>query len=998
VLRSRVVWDGVNEPLQVVHRQVTVPTAHDDWRHLSKADQELQRQRLLAADRVAGMDLTTAPLMRLVIVRCSDDEVLLLWTSHHVLVDGWSSAAVYAEVFQQYMAIVAGRGPELVVRRPFRDYLHWLSAQDRGQAQEYWRGVLSGIDSPTPLPYDRAPVEAHRTESSQSVPVELAVQESSRLHRMAKRNGLTVNSIVQGAWALLLSRYSGQRDVVFGTTVSGRPAELPGVEEMIGMFINTIPTRVHVPDRQNVVSWLQELQTAQVEARRFDFVSLTQLQTFSGVPNGINLFDSIVVFENYPIDNSSAENGMYVHDAQVVDTTNFPLTLCAYLDYQLRLQLGYDPTLFDAATIERMVGHLEMLLNGIAEDLNRPLAEVPMLTDTERLQVLKAWNDTDHVIPAGTVPSLFAEQVRRAPDVTAVISDDAELSYAELDMRANRLAHRLVRLGVGPECSVGVLMERSVDLVVAELAIAKAGGAYVPLDVRAPVSRMRLLLAETAALVLVTDRTWETIAREIHSADVILVDADLSLLDEPADPPVMQPHPDNLVYVMYTSGSTGTPKGVAVRHRDVVALAFDRRFTGGGHERVLLHSPLAFDASTYELWVPLLNGGQVVIAPPGDLDVDILRRLITEHGVTGLFLTTGLFRIIAQESPECLAGACEVWTGGEIVPAAAIRQVLETCPGLVVVDVYGPTETTTYATERGMSTADAVPDRVPIGRPLDNMRVYVLDRHLRPVPPGVPGELFIAGAGLARGYLSRPGLTAERFVANPFGDPGSRMYRTGDVVRWISAGELEFIGRADEQVKIRGFRIELGEIEALLRQHIDIGETVVLARQDQPGAKRLVAYVVPTSAEAVDMAGLRAHLATVLPDYMVPSAFVTLDKLPLNPNGKLDRKALPAPELGAVTSVGYVAPRTETEQLLADIWTQVLGVKQIGVEDDFLELGGDSLRSMRLTSRARTAFDVVLTPRDVLTVRTVSALAELVEEKILSELERVAVGAKDEER
>ncbi|MCA1682284.1 MAG: amino acid adenylation domain-containing protein, partial [Actinobacteria bacterium] len=455
-------------------------------------------------------------------------------------------------------------------------------------------------------------------------------------------------------------------------------------------------------------------------------------------------------------------------------------------------------------------------------------------------------------ITPATLPELFQAQVARTPQATAVVTDEVSLSYAELDARANRLAHRLVRLGVGPECPVGLLMERSVDVVVAELAIVKAGGAYVPVDVRAPVSRMQLLLTETKASVLVTDRGWATTAQQIHQGHLVVVDADLSVLDEPADAPLTQAHPDNLVYVMYTSGSTGTPKGVAVAHRDVVALAFARCFAGGGHERVLLHSPQAFDASTYELWVPLLTGGQVVVAPPGELTVEALRHVIINHGVTGLFLTSGLFRMVAQESPQCLSGAVEVWTGGEIVPAAAIRRVLVACPGLVVVDVYGPTETTTYATQRGMSAVDAVPDVVPIGRPLDNMRVYVLDAALRPTPVGVPGELFIAGAGLARGYLNRPGLTAERFVANPFGDPGSRMYRTGDVVRWTTGGELEFIGRTDEQVKIRGFRIEPGEIESVLATHPGVAAAAVIAREDQPGRKRLVAYIVLVAGEIID--------------------------------------------------------------------------------------------------------------------------------------------------
>ncbi|MCA1682225.1 MAG: amino acid adenylation domain-containing protein, partial [Actinobacteria bacterium] len=512
------------------------------------------------------------------------------------------------------------------------------------------------------------------------------------------------------------------------------------------------------------------------------------------------MFDAMIVLQNAP-DQAAELPGLQVEHVELpVVTAHFDLTVhFEELDGALYGALIYNTDLFDLVTVERMVGHLQRLLAGIVAEPDRPLGELVMMSPAETQQVLEAWNDTDREVPVAALPELFEAQVARTPDETAVVFEGVELSYAELNARANRLAHRLVRLGVRPECSVGLLVERSVDLVVAELAIVKAGGAYVPLDVRAPASRMRLLLAETGASVLLTDRTWEATAQEVHGGHLVVVDADPSLFDEPAHAPVVGPHPDSLVYVMYTSGSTGVPKGVAVRHRDVVALAFDRCFTGGGHERVLLHSPLAFDASTYELWVPLLNGGQVVVAPPGDLDTASLRQVITDCGVTGLWLTAGLFRLIAQDAPDCLARVREVWTGGDVVAPAAVRRVLQACPGLVVVDGYGPTETTTFATSYRISTSEPVPETVPIGRPLDNMRAYVLDAALGPVPVGVAGELYVAGAGLARGYFNRSGLTAERFVACPFGAPGSRMYRTGDRVRWTTEGELEFLGRADEQ-------------------------------------------------------------------------------------------------------------------------------------------------------------------------------------------------------
>ncbi|MCA1704592.1 MAG: amino acid adenylation domain-containing protein, partial [Actinobacteria bacterium] len=524
--------------------------------------------------------------------------------------------------------------------------------------------------------------------------------------------------------------------------------------------------RVRVDESQTFSDFLNTVDDIALDAFAHDEVSFERLVQTVHPERDVSrnpLFDVMVVlqdakrklsgFSGLRVEDVSLSRGSAIFDI-VIDFEE--------CDGALAGLITYSTDLFYSATIKRMAGRLQTILEGIATDASCFVAELPWMSDDERLQVLEAWNDTDHEVPAGAVSGLFAEQVRRIPDATAVVTDEMSLSYAELDARANRLAHRLVRLGVGPECPVGLVMERSVDLVVTELAIIKAGGVYVPLDTRAPASRMRLLLAETGAAVLVTDRSWEGKAQEIHHGHVIVVDADPSLWDEPADPPAVTPHPDNLIYVMYTSGSTGTPKGVAVRHRDVVALAFDRRFTGEAHQRVLLHSPLAFDASTYEMWVPLLGGGQVVIAPPGELDASVLTRVLSEHQVTGLWLTSGLFRLLAQDAPQCLAGVREVWTGGDVVPAGAVRRMLAACPDLVVVDGYGPTETTTFATSYRMVGVESVPEVVPIGHPLDNMRVYVLDCYLRPVPIGVAGELFIAGAGLARGYLHRAGLTAER--------------------------------------------------------------------------------------------------------------------------------------------------------------------------------------------------------------------------------------------
>ncbi|TWP53632.1 amino acid adenylation domain-containing protein [Lentzea tibetensis] len=973
-LRSRLAWAGVDEPVQVVERDVVLPVVQHDWRDRSEADRETALRDLLERDQADRFDLATAPLSRVAIIALSDDEVLMVWTSHHVVLDGWSAAQVFAEVCEQYAAAAGGSEPQLVARRPFRDYLSWLSDQDPGQAEEYWRRTLSGFESPTPLPCDRRPLQAHRTQSAASVRVELQPDETTRLHEVAKQNALTINTIIQGAWSLLLSRYSGERDVLFGTTVSGRPAELPGVESMLGMFINTVPTRVQVRSGWTRAKWLRELQAAQSESRSFDFVSLGQLRPWSDVPAGQNLFDSMVVFENYPISEPATAGAPQVLEVNSSDATSFPLCLRASLGESLALDLAYDPKLFDAGTIRAMVQRLRFLLEGIAGDPDGLVARLPWMSDDERGHVVAESLGTWRDVPAATVPELFAAQVARTPDAPAVVHGAVTLSYAELDARSNHLANRLVELGVRLEDRVGLLLEPSLGHCVAELAVLKAGGAYVPLDVRAPRKRMRSMLAEAAASVLITDLTWQAVADDVHGGRTVLVDA-----GESATGPAPRANQDNLAYVMYTSGSTGTPKGVAVRHRDVVGLASDGLFRSGAHQRVLAHSPLAFDASTCELWVPLLSGGQVVLASTPDLSVESLGRAIADHEVTALWLTAGLFRLVAQDAPGCLAGVREVWTGGDVVPAAAVRRVLAACPGVVVVDGYGPTETTTFATAYRMH--GPVADPVPIGRPLDNMRGYVLDHELRPVPRGVPGELCVAGSGLSRGYLNRPGLTAERFVADPFGVPGERMYRTGDVVQRIASGELAFLGRSDEQVKLRGFRVELGEVEAVLAAHPTVGQAVAVLNGD-----RLVAYVVPAAVEPSDV---REHAVAMLPEYMVPAVIMVLDELPLSRNGKLDRRALPAP--GAAAGERHVAPRTGLERAVANIWARLLGVERVGVDDNFFELGGDSIMSIRLVSGLLAECGLSVSPRAVFSNPTVAGLAAAIGAENATPADRIPV-------
>ncbi|MGW1179514.1 amino acid adenylation domain-containing protein, partial [Kitasatospora sp. NPDC002543] len=652
----------------------------------------------------------------------------------------------------------------------------------------------------------------------------------------------------------------------------------------------------------------------------------------------------------------------------------------------LTVTVEYSADLFEPATIQRLAEQFQRILRSAADHPDTPIHDIDLLGTAGRAELAALTAGAVHPLPAAALPELFAAQAARTPDATAVVSGTDTLSYARLDTATDRLARHLIALGAGAESRIAVLQQRSASLVVSTLAVVRAGGAYVPLAANWPAERMDLVLADTGAELLLVDAATRDLpfVRARAAAGLPVVDVSAPLPDTPARPlPAVRP--EQLAYVMYTSGSTGTPKGIAVTHADVAALATDRWWQRDGHhQRVLFHSPHAFDAATYELWVPLLSGGQVVVAPAGDLDAERIGRLIADHRVTALWLTAGLFRLLAEDAPQSLAGVREVLTGGDVVPAAAVRRVLDAHPGLRVVDGYGPTETTVFATRHPMAAGDDLGTTVPIGRPLDNMRVQVLDAGLRQLPIGVLGELFIAGAGLARGYLGRPGATAERFLPDPYGEPGARMYRTGDLGRWRhdarGEGRLEFLGRTDDQIKLRGFRIEPAEIEAHFTARTDIAQAAVLLREDRPGDQRLVAYLVPSAdADAApDPAELRATAATRLPAYLVPSAVVLLDTLPLTPNGKLDRRALPAPP--RQESPAARAPRTAREQRLCEVFAAVLGAETVGIDDNFFDLGGHSLLAMRLVSAVRTELDAEIDVRDLFEAPTVAALAERLEQ------------------
>ncbi|MDQ3403410.1 MAG: amino acid adenylation domain-containing protein, partial [Actinomycetota bacterium] len=940
-LRTSVVWEGVDEPVQVVRlSEMDVPVL--DWR--DRADRDTALAEFLAADRARSFDLSGL-LLRAVVLRFTDDQVLLVWSSHHVLLDGWSTGQVFAEVCAEYAAITAGTPAVPITRRPFRDYLRWLSEQDTAAAAAHWRTVLDGFDEPVAVPYDHQPTHAHRTESSESIRFALTPQESERLRAATRNTGVTVNTAVQGAWAVLLSRWSGTRDVVFGSTVSGRPADLPGVESMVGMFINTVPTRVQVDPARPVADWLRDLQSAQSESRAFDFLALSRIQSHSAVEAGTGLFDSVVVFENYPFDDASSADGLRVTDVATIDTTNLPLTLAAHVDDRVHVDLSYDPALLDAVTAERVACWLRTLLTGIADTIDGTVATLPWMSGADLRRMLVDWNDTATPMPEPLYTTVFERQAAQTPDAGAAVCGDVALTFAELDAAANRLAHRLIAEGAGPEQLVALRLPRSVDMIVAILAVFKSGAAFMPVDIALPADRVEFMLAD--------------------ADPVIVLDAIGDTTGLPDTRPAVDIRPGHAAYVIYTSGSTGRPKGVVIDHGALTNLYYDHLLdlTGpaitGGPGRFALVAAFTFDASVVGLLYLGAGHELHVIEEETRFDPAALVDYFSERGITSTDLTpTFATQMVAAGLLD--TPLTEMLVGGEALGEALLRD-LRRNPRLRVFNYYGPTEVTVECT---LCRIDEY-DRPVIGRPVHNVRAYVLDDSLNPVPPGVPGELYLAGAQLGRGYHARPGLTASSFVADPFGDPGTRMYRSGDRVLWTDDGVLDFLGRADDQVKIRGFRIEPGEVAAALRELPGVLDAAVLARDG-----RLVAYVVG------DPEGdPRALLAGNLPGYMVPAAVVSVPALPLTSSGKLDRRALPAPVFDAGD---FTEPRTEAERLVAAAWADVLGVERIGADDNFFAVGGDSILSIRVVSRLREVFGVRLSPRALFEHPTVAELARAI--------------------
>lgn len=969
--------------VQVVAPEVSLPWQEVDLSERAAADAQAA---LLAEEQWAlGFDLARPPLFRAVLIRLGALRHQLVLTGHHILIDGWSMPLLARELLAIYAAGTESAGLPPV--RPYKDYLAWLARQDRATAVKAWKDELAGLNGPTLIAPGSAEMEPV---IPQQVEVELSERLSGALGDCARVRGLTLNTIFQGAWGLILGRLTGRSDVVFGTTVAGRPAELPGIESMLGLFINTVPVRVQLNSKMGMVEVFSRTQDRQSALIPYRYLGLSDVQREAGVGT---LFDTLVVYENYPIDlaESLTVGGMEVSVASARDAAHYPLTLTVFPGRKVRARLSYRADVFEKSSAEQFLARLVRVLEEVAEDPERSVASIDILGRRERDMILRDWNAAELEVPKETFAEGFESQVLRIPDAIAVSGDGESLTFAALNSAANQLANYLIGRGVGPEQLVALALPRSASMVTAVLAVLKAGAAYLPVDPEYPSARIGFMIADAAPACIIT--TSQIAAKVPHDESVgrVLVDdqevrADLSAASaaNPRDSERVIPlRPGNSAYVIYTSGSTGRPKAVVTPHGNLVGFAaWAARDLGRRRlSKVLASSSLSFDPSVLEILAPLYSGGHV------DLAENLLSLADNAHAGWAGSLISGVPSVLATvvADQDLDADVEFVLVAGEVLTGSLIERIRAAFPRCEIANLYGPTEATVYSAAWYAATG-GTPEVVPIGKPLANAAVYVLDDYLQPVPPGVTGELYISGPGLARGYLGQPTMTAERYVACPF-RPGDRMYRTGDLVRWTANGDLAFVGRADDQVKVRGFRVELGEVEAVLARHEAVGQVAMAVREGHQGEQRLVAYIVPNlrktpvtqeGPEKPDLASsVRAFAATQLPAYMVPGAVIVLDELPLTVTGKLDRSALPMPDFASLVSAS--AAETSVEEELCGLFAATLGLERVGVEDSFFEIGGDSILSLKLIGLAGNA-GMEFTPRDLFQRKTPRGIARLVED------------------
>lgn len=981
VFRTSFHWDVEGEMVQSVHRSADLPVHCEDWQALGEAEQQRQLESYLNLDKSHGFNLAEPPLMRLALFRLGKDRHQLIWTYHHALLDGRSRVLIYKELFAIYEALLRREPIELDCPRPYEEYVSWLKSLDLSRAERFWRDLLDGFVSPTPLPGAKPFAQGSAISMHAERLIRIPESLTSCLHRIAKESAVTLNTMLQGAWALVLGAYSGQLDVIFGTTRACRHSSLPGVERMVGLFINTLPVRVRIKPEARMLGWLQELRALHIAMRDYEHTPLVAISGWTRISGEASLFDSFVVFENYSFDTlMKAQGGEWEKRTfQLLQRSNFPIALSGYLDGDLIIRLEYDQSRFEESLIARISNDLATAFEAMAENPRRCLGDFELISSAEKHQLIVEYNDTAAEAPDQIlVHELFEQQARVSPDAVALIFRDESLSYRQLNHAANRLAHYLIKAGAGPDSVVCVCLPRSLELVIGLLAVLKASSAYLPLDPSYPDHRLDYLLEDSGATLLLTKRA----RAPLDGMKQIDLDGHAEKIGrESVNDPLPRATQENLAYVIYTSGSTGSPKGTMIPHRCLANLLMGLKqsvYAEGPQRRlrISLNGPIAFDTSIKQL-IQLASGHTLEIVPQEVReDPDALMDFISSGAVDVIDFTPSLFQmIIACGLLKRQSLPAMILLGGEAIDEDLWR--LLASAETTFYNLYGPTETTVDATASLINRSSSSP---ALGRPLANVAVYVLNENLGPAERGARGELFIAGAGVGRGYSARAMQTAESFLPDPYtATKGERMYRTGDLCRYREDGSIEYLGRRDAQVKIRGYRVEPAEVEAALRRQKGISHAAVVAKEG-PSGKRLVAYIVAD--EGVSGGQVRQALRQELPDYLTPQAIVPLGELPLTANGKLDRQRLmQMSEADHEPAAGFPErPATTAEEIIAGIWQDVLKKESVGLTENFFDLGGHSLLAMQVIVRVRRAFSVDMGFRSLFETPTIESFARAVEQ------------------
>ena len=980
ILRSAFYYDAFSIPVQCVYHKVKLPVEVLDYRHLDVAQQTEAINLYQEADRAKSFDFKIAPLMRVALLRLSEDGYRMVWCFHHILFDGWSLPVLMEEFLNSYELLASGRLVDNIEEDRYEDYIRYIERGDKEKEEMYWRNYMTGVEHSTLLPFIGSTTERNKGlgyYKSTSIYIDPAL--TLQVQNYAQKYRITTNTLMQGIWSCLLHRYTGSANVVYGAIVSGRPDDLSGVEKKVGLYINTLPLHSRIPEEESVVEWLQNLQAQQVVSRQYQYTPLQSIQAWTGVKG--DLFDSILVFENYPVSKilQAKKWSLGIGNVETHEQTNYPLTITIGSMEYINIRFRYNTRLLSDQYIDEIKQHFEYVLWQLVNEEVAAFSNIKLLTPANE-NVLRRQINVSHVeYPKDkSIVDLIEEQVAKAPASIAIAYESRQISYNEFNVRANQLAHCLRSKGIKEDMLVPVFMERSLESMVALFGIMKAGAAYVPIDPEYPEARINFMLEDTNAKIVICTPLSKEKLQKITKTEIITLNAEWSeIKDQHSHNLSNKVTPSNLAYVIYTSGSTGAPKGVMVEHGALVDHCYGVIKSAGlkNCKSFALFAPLVFDAGHSMIHSALLLGATLnVISNRLLTNGQELSIYINEHAIECIKIIPSLWLTYAESGNIVLAKKVMIY-GGEGFTLSVLDWLIKLNYEGKVFNHYGPTEATIGKTIHEIDLQKQY-NNIPIGKPFSNTQLFILDAALNLLPVGVAGELHIAGDGLARGYLNRPDLTRQRFINNPFSEePGAKMYKTGDQARWLPDGNIEYLGRIDEQVKIRGFRIELGEIENILQQSQLVSKAIVLAKGDH-GNKKLVAYVIPK--EIFHKETAIAYLKTRLPEYMVPGLWIELTDFPLTANGKIDKKAFPEPNAAEFLSNQFIAPRTELEIRLADMWKEILAIERVGIQDNFFELGGHSLLVMRLISTIKRELKIELPINTFFELLTIEELAKYI--------------------